>query len=172
MKFQKKYFIIFFSEIPLSQGEWSERLLCSFKANDSNTAEEMLRIKDKIKSGKFVILAEFEPPKGADFSIFLNNANLVRGRIDAFLIPEMAIAVMKASSLGGCAFLQHNGFETIFQACCRDRNRLALQADILSAGALGIPNIRAVSGDDIKQGGFTGTIGSDNPNYTATRQVK
>ncbi|MFC1533887.1 methylenetetrahydrofolate reductase [Thermodesulfobacteriota bacterium] len=111
-----------------------------------------MSLKDKFESGKFVILAEFEPPKGADFSIFLNNANLVRGRIDAFLVPEMAIAVMKASSLGGCAFLQKNGFETVLQACCRDRNRLALQADILSAGALDIPNIMAVSGDDIKHG--------------------
>lgn len=111
-----------------------------------------MSLKDKIESGKFVVLTEFEPPKGADFSLFLKNANLVKGRIDAFLIPEMAIAVMKAGSLGGCAFLQGKGFETVFQVCCRDRNRLALQADILSAGALGIPNIMAVPGDDIKHG--------------------
>lgn len=111
-----------------------------------------MSLRDRIKSGKFAVLAEFEPPKGADFSIFLRNANLVKGRVDAFLVPEMAIAVMKAGSLGGCAFLQGKGFETVFQACCRDRNRLALQADILSAGALGIPNIMAVPGDDIKYG--------------------
>lgn len=103
---------------------------------------------DKIKSGQFVILEEFEPPKGADFSSFMKNANLVKGRVDAFIVPEMANAVMKASSLGGAAFLLKEGFEAVFQVCCRDRNRLALQADILSASALGIHNIMAVAGED------------------------
>ena len=107
---------------------------------------------DKIKSGEFVVLGEFEPPKGADFSRLLENANQVKGRLDALVVPEMANAVMKASSLGGCAFLQLHGFRTIFQVCCRDRNRLALQADILSAWALGISDIMAVSGEDIRYG--------------------
>ena len=111
-----------------------------------------MSLKEKIKSHRFVIIAEFEPPKGADFSSFLENANHVRGRVDAFLVPEMAIAVMKAGSLGGCAYLQREGLETIFQICGRDRNRLALQADILSAGGLGVPNIMAIHGDDIKYG--------------------
>jgi len=109
-------------------------------------------LEEKIKSGKFVILGEFETPKGADFSALLRNANLVKGRIDALVIPEMANAVMKASSLGGCAFLQTNGFETVFQTCCRDRNRLAIQADILAAAALGVPNILAVPGEEIQYG--------------------
>ncbi|MFH1242412.1 MAG: methylenetetrahydrofolate reductase [Pseudomonadota bacterium] len=107
---------------------------------------------EKIKAGKFVVLGEFEPPKGTDFSGLLKNANNARGRVDAFLVPEMANAVLKASSLGGCAFFQKQGIETVFQVCCRDRNRLALQADILAAGALGIPNIMAVSGEDIRHG--------------------
>ena len=109
-------------------------------------------LEEKIKSGKFVILGEFEAPKGANFSALLRNANLVKGRVDALVIPEMANAVMKASSLGGCAFLQTNGFETVFQTCCRDRNRLAIQADILAAAALGVPNILAVSGEEIRYG--------------------
>ena len=107
-----------------------------------------------LKSGEFVVLGEFEPPKGADFSPLLKNANLVKGRIDALVVPEMANAVMKASSLGGCAFLEKHGFETIFQACCRDRNRLALQADILSAAALGVLNIMVVPGEDIRFGDY------------------
>lgn len=111
-----------------------------------------MSLKDKIESGKFVILEEFDPPKGSDFSPFLKNANLVRGRVDSFMVPEMANAVMKASSLGGCAFLEREGMEAVFQICCRDRNRLALQADILSAGALGIKNIMAVGGADIHYG--------------------
>ena len=111
-----------------------------------------MSLAEKIESGKFIVLGEFEPPKGADFSPLLENADRVKGRLDALVIPEMANAVMKASSLGGCAFLQQHGFETVFQVCCRDRNRLALQADILSAGALGVPNIMAVPGEDIRFG--------------------
>ena len=107
---------------------------------------------DRIRSGKFVILGEFEPPKGADFSAYLKHANLSRGRVDAVVVPEMANAVLKASSLGGCAYLQREGMEPVFQLCCRDRNRLALQADILSAAALGIRNIMAVPGEDIRFG--------------------
>ncbi len=111
-----------------------------------------MTLQEKIASRKFVLLGEFEPPKGADFSRLLENANKVKGRMDALVIPEMANAVMKASSLGGCAFLKQNGFEAILQVCCRDRNRLALQADILSAAALGITDIMAVSGEDIRYG--------------------
>ena len=109
-------------------------------------------LKEKLSSNGFAILGEFEPPKGIDFSPLLKSANQVKGRIDALLIPEMANAVLKASSLGGCAFFQREGIETIFQVCCRDRNRLALQADILAAGALGVRNIMAINGVDIHYG--------------------
>ncbi len=109
-------------------------------------------LSEKIKSGKFVILGEFEPPKGADFNSLFKNANLARGRVDALVVPEMANAVLKASSLGGCAFLQMKGIETVLQVCCRDRNRLALQADLLSASALGIKNVVAIEGEDIRFG--------------------
>ena len=111
-----------------------------------------MTLQEKIRSGKFVVLGEFEPPKGADFSPLSKSANLTRGRLDAVVVPEMANAVLKASSLGGCAFLQREGVETVFQLCCRDRNRLALQADILSAAALGVRNLMAVPGEDIRFG--------------------
>jgi methylenetetrahydrofolate reductase (NADPH) len=111
-----------------------------------------MTLQEKIRSGRFVVLGEFEPPKGADFSPLSKNANLSRGRLDAVVVPEMANAVLKASSLGGCAFLQREGMETVFQLCCRDRNRLALQADILSAAALGVKNLMAVPGEDIRFG--------------------
>ncbi|MGD8982862.1 MAG: methylenetetrahydrofolate reductase [Desulfobacteraceae bacterium] len=109
-------------------------------------------LEEKIKAGRFVILGEFEPPKGADFSSLLKNANLARGRVDAIVVPEMARAVLKASSLGGCAFFQMEGIETVLQVCCRDRNCLALQADLLAAWALGIRNVMAVEGEDIRFG--------------------
>jgi methylenetetrahydrofolate reductase (NADPH) len=111
-----------------------------------------MTLQERMRSGKFVILGEFEPPKGTDLSGYLRNANLSRGRVDAIVVPEMANAVLKASSLGGCAFLQREGMEPVFQVCCRDRNRLALQADILSAAALGIGNVMAVQGEDIRFG--------------------
>jgi methylenetetrahydrofolate reductase (NADPH) len=109
-------------------------------------------LQEKIRSGKFVVLGEFEPPKGTDFSSLSDSAMITRGRLDAIVVPEMANAVLKASSLGACAFYQKQGIETVLQACCRDRNRLALQADILAAGALGITNIMAVAGEEIKFG--------------------
>lgn len=111
-----------------------------------------MSLQDRIDSGRFVVLAEFEPPKGSDFTQMLNNANQVKGRLDALIVPEMANAVLKASSLGGCAFLQAHGFETVLQVCCRDRNRLALQADILAANALGISNIIAIPGEGVRYG--------------------
>lgn len=118
----------------------------------TNPEGQTMTLKEKIASQKFVVLGEFEPPKGDDFSRLKESANQVKGRLDALVIPEMANAVMKASSLGGCAFLNAHGFETILQVCCRDRNRLALQADILAASALGISNLMAVPGEDIRFG--------------------
>jgi 5,10-methylenetetrahydrofolate reductase len=109
-------------------------------------------LQEKIRSGKFVVLGEFEPPKGTDFSSLSDSALIIRGRVDAIVVPEMANAVLKASSLGACAFYQKQGIETVLQVCCRDRNRLALQADILAAGALDITNIMAVAGEEIKFG--------------------
>jgi 5,10-methylenetetrahydrofolate reductase len=111
-----------------------------------------MTLQEKLRSKRFVVLGEFEPPKGADFSPLSKSADLSRGRLDAVVVPEMANAVLKASSLGGCALLQREGLETVFQLCCRDRNRLALQADMLSASALGIRNLMAVPGEDIRFG--------------------
>jgi len=78
-----------------------------------------MTFREKLEQKKFAVLAEFEPPKGADFSEMLTNAINVKGRIDAFVVPEMATAVMKASSLGGCLSLQINGLETVFQVFFR-----------------------------------------------------
>lgn len=107
-----------------------------------------MRLKDKLDSGGFAILAEMEPPKGVDVSAMVTAATRVKGAVDAFLIPEMSNAVMRMSSLGGALILQQRGLETILQANCRDRNRLALQADLLAAHACGITNVMAVAGDD------------------------
>ncbi len=102
----------------------------------------------KLTSGEFLVLAEMEPPKGVDVSQIVANATRVRGRVDAFVVPEMSNAVMKMSSLGAAILLQSKGLETVMQLCCRDRNRLALQADLLAAQALGVANVMAVTGED------------------------
>lgn len=109
-------------------------------------------LKDKLIGKKFVILAEMEPPKGVDVSKMISNAVSVKGKVDAFVVPEMSNAVMRMSSLGGAMLLERNGMETVMQVCCRDRNRIALQADLLAAYACGVTNIMAVSGEDPKFG--------------------
>jgi methylenetetrahydrofolate reductase (NADPH) len=107
-----------------------------------------MSLKSKLDSNEFAILAEIEPPKGVDVSEMTTNAAKVKGVVDAFVVPEMSNAVMRMSSLGASMILQSKGLDTIMQVCCRDRNRLALQADILAAGACGIENIMAVTGED------------------------
>lgn len=109
-------------------------------------------LKRKLENGKFAVLAEMEPPKGTDISAMVNNAGRVKGRVDAFVVPEMSNAVMRMSALGGSMVLQAKGMETVMQVCCRDRNRLALQADLLAASACGIPNVMAVTGEAIDIG--------------------
>ena len=107
-----------------------------------------MQMEKKLTSGEFLVLAEMEPPKGVDVSQMVANATRVRGRVDAFVVPEMSNAVMKMSSLGAAILLQSKGLETVMQLCCRDRNRLALQADLLAAQALGVANIMAVTGEE------------------------
>ncbi|MFH1102822.1 MAG: methylenetetrahydrofolate reductase [Pseudomonadota bacterium] len=107
-----------------------------------------MRLKRKFDVGEFAILAEMEPPKGVDISRMVTNATRIKGRVDAFLVPEMSNAVMRMSALGGSMILQEKGLETVMQVCCRDRNRIALQADLLAAYACGVRNIMAVTGED------------------------
>jgi 5,10-methylenetetrahydrofolate reductase len=111
-----------------------------------------MHLKTKIEAGEFIVLAEMEPPKGADISAMIKNARRVKEQVDAFLIPEMSNAVMRMSALGGAIALQQAGMETVMQICCRDRNRLALQADLLAASACGISTVMAVAGQDPRFG--------------------
>ena len=107
-----------------------------------------MHLKRKFEKGEFAILAEIEPPKGVEISTMVTNATRVKGDVDAFVIPEMSNAVMRMSSLGGGMILQGKGMETVVQMNCRDRNRIALQADLLAAYACGITNVMAVKGED------------------------
>jgi methylenetetrahydrofolate reductase (NADPH) len=111
-----------------------------------------MQLQKKLASGEFAVLAEMEPPKGTDVSAMVTNATTVKRLVDAFVVPEMSNAVMRLSSLGGALLLQTKGLETVLQCCCRDRNRLALQGDLLAAQALGVTNVMAVTGEEITHG--------------------
>ncbi|MFH1034107.1 MAG: methylenetetrahydrofolate reductase [Pseudomonadota bacterium] len=107
---------------------------------------------DKLKSREFVVAAEMETPKGVDISDFVGHARQLKGRVDAVLVPDMSFAVMRLSALAGAVVLKDQGLEPIVQFSCRDRNRLALQADLLGAQVLGIRNVIAVEGEGVQMG--------------------
>jgi methylenetetrahydrofolate reductase (NADPH) len=106
----------------------------------------------RISSGEFVVLAEMNTPKGVNISELVTNARRVRGRIDAAVIPDMDNGVMRMSALGGGVLIQQQGIETIIHLYCRDRNRMALQGDILAAHVVGIQNLIVVPGEDMASG--------------------
>ena len=107
-----------------------------------------MQLKRKFDAGEFAVLAEMEPPKGVDVTTMVTHAKRVKGEVDAFVVPEMSNAVMRMSSLGGAVILQNKGMETVIQLNCRDRNRIALQADLLAGFGCGITNVMAVTGED------------------------
>ena len=96
-----------------------------------------MQLKRRFAAGEFAILAEIEPPKGVDTSQMVANAKRAKNHVDAFVVPEMSNAVMRMSSLGAAMILQRQGLEAVVQVCCRDRNRIALQADLLAAYGCG-----------------------------------
>jgi len=102
---------------------------------------------DKIKEGKFIVTSEIGPPKGIDIKEMLDDADLIKGRVDAINVTDLQSSVMRVGSLAVCHLLKERGHEVIFQLTCRDRNRLALQSDLLSASVLGIENILLLTGD-------------------------
>src|SRR3989338_101510 len=106
-----------------------------------------MTFKEKIQSGKFLLTSEIGPPKGIETKTILEDAELVRNRVDAINVTDLQSSVMRLGSLAVCSLLKQKGLEPIFQVTCRYRNRLALQSDILSAAALGIENILILTGD-------------------------
>jgi methylenetetrahydrofolate reductase (NADPH) len=106
-----------------------------------------MAFKEKLQSGKFLVTSEIGPPKGIETKVLLEDAELIRTRVDAINVTDLQSSVMRLGSLAVCSLLKQKGFEPIFQMTCRDRNRLALQSDILSAAALGIENLLILTGD-------------------------
>ncbi len=106
-----------------------------------------MSFKEKLESGKFVITSEIGPPKGVDIEESLKEAETLREKVDAFNVTDLQSSVMKLGSLATCHLLVERKLEPVFQITCRDRNRLALQSDLLSAYVLGIKNVLVLTGD-------------------------
>lgn len=100
-----------------------------------------------LESDKFLVTAEIGPGKGTDMSVLLEDASVLRDRVDAINVTDMQSSVMRLGSMAVCHLLIDMGIDPIFQVTCRDRNRLALQSDLLSAWVLGVRNILALTGD-------------------------
>ena len=105
-----------------------------------------------LESGGFVVTSECGPPRGADPEVIRKKGNLLKGVVDAVNVTDNQTSVVRMSSLSACVILKEMGFDPILQMVCRDRNRIAIQSDILGAAALGINNILCLSGDHQKFG--------------------
>lgn len=104
-------------------------------------------LKNKLEAGKFIITGEIAPPKGIDVKEVLEDAECMHGKVDAVNVTDQQSSVMRTGSLVLCHLLKQRGIEPVFQVTCRDRNRIALQSDILSAAVLGIENLLILTGD-------------------------
>ena len=105
-----------------------------------------------LESGGFVVTSECGPPRGADPEVIRKKGELLKGVVDAVNVTDNQTSVVRMSSLASCVILKGMGFDSILQMVCRDRNRIAIQSDILGAAALGINNILCLSGDHQKFG--------------------
>ena len=112
----------------------------------------MSKLKEALAANKFVVTSEVGPPKGVNLEKCLEEAAALDGKITAFNVTDLQSAVMRFGSLATCRLLVDRGIEPVFQMTCRDRNRLALQSDLLSAYGLGVENVLCLTGDHEKLG--------------------
>jgi len=105
-----------------------------------------------LESGAFAVTAEAGPPKGTSATVMLRRGELLRNCCDAVNVTDNQTAIVRMSSLAGCVLLKQTGVDPVMQIVCRDRNRIAIQSDVLGAIALGIGNILCLSGDHQKFG--------------------
>ena len=107
----------------------------------------MSKLRQALESGRFVVTGEIGPPKGVDLEACLYDARQLHDKVVAINVTDLQSAVMRIGSMAVCAKLVERGIEPVYQLTCRDRNRLALQSDLLSAWALGIKNVLCLTGD-------------------------
>jgi 5,10-methylenetetrahydrofolate reductase len=110
------------------------------------------RFKDALNSGRFVITSEVAPPKGTNLEKMLHHIDLLKDKVDGINVTDHQSSVMRFPSLGGCLAIKERGGEPIMQMTCRDRNRMALEADLLLAYTRGITNVLCLTGDAVPVG--------------------
>jgi methylenetetrahydrofolate reductase (NADPH) len=108
--------------------------------------------KEVLKSGKFVVTSEIGPPKGTNIEKMLHHIDLLKDKVAALNVTDHQSSVMRFPSIGGCLAIKERGGEPILQMTCRDRNRLALQAELLFAYTRGIRNVLCLTGDAVVVG--------------------
>jgi 5,10-methylenetetrahydrofolate reductase len=106
-----------------------------------------MTLQSKLESGKFAISCEFGPLKGTDTHEIKENIEILKGKVDAANVTDQQSSVMRLSGLVTSILCVQGGLEPIFQMTCRDRNRIALQSDLLGAWVMGIKNVLALTGD-------------------------
>lgn len=116
----------------------------------------MVSLKQAFENGEFAVTSEMAPPKGTDFEHLRHCASLIKGRVHAANVTDFQSAVMRASSLATCIVLQQEGIEPVIQITGRDRNRISIQGEMLSAGLFKIPNLLALTGDHTVVGDHPG----------------
>jgi len=108
--------------------------------------------REVLKSDKFVITSEIGPPKGTNLEKMLHHIDLLKDKVDALNVTDHQSSVMRFPSIGGCLAIKEQGGEPILQMTCRDRNRLALQAELLFAYTRGVRNVLCLTGDAVVVG--------------------
>jgi len=107
----------------------------------------MSNLSEKLEAKQFIITSEVGPPKGIDMQHVIKDAELLKDKVDAINVTDIQSAVMRVGSLVTCQLLKERGIEPVLQMVCRDRNRLSLQSELLSAAVLGVENVLALTGD-------------------------
>ena len=108
--------------------------------------------RQSLNSGKFVVTSEIGPPKGTNIEKMCHHIDILKDRVDAINVTDHQSSVMRFPSIGGCLYIKERGGEPILQMTCRDRNQLALQAELLLAYVRGIRNVLCLTGDSIVVG--------------------
>jgi len=119
----------------------------------------MSHLKQVLEQGNFAVTAECGPPKGADAETVLKKAAFLKDKVDAINVTDNQTAIVRMSSLAACSLLKAHGYDPVLQMVVRDRNRIALQSDILGAAALGIGSVLCLSGDHQVFGNQPGAVG-------------
>ncbi|UCF43452.1 MAG: methylenetetrahydrofolate reductase [Planctomycetota bacterium] len=111
-----------------------------------------MKLSKCFQQGRFVITCEVGPPKGIEIEKLINELEPLRSKADAFNVTDLQSSVLRVGSLATCRLLKEKDLEPIMQLTCRDRNRLGLQSDVLSAAVLGVDNLLCLTGDHPKLG--------------------